>query len=51
MSRDRTSKNDENKNRVIKVQNSDESRIALDFGLASLPLLAENKGLLLQVLW
>ena len=41
---DRTSKNDENKNRVVKVQNSDESLISPKYGLASFPPMLQNKG-------
>ena len=43
LSWDRTSKNDENKNRVVKVQNSDESLISPEYGPACLPPMAQNK--------
>ena len=46
---DRTSKNDENKNRVVKVQNSDESPTTAECAFAAYVRYGSKEGFYIQV--
>ena len=48
---DRNSKNDENKNRVVKVQNPDESPIAIEYAFAGIARYGSKEGIFNAVSW